>query len=98
MPELTGTNREKLLSVIQDNNLNKIVNELYRPGAKIGDGGTAAVLIDEFYSGSSKHLQKSNDRLKELNNLVSEGKLGLNDVDIAEALITDLENATKLFK
>lgn len=37
MPELTGANREKLLSVIQDEELNKIANELYRPKAEIGD-------------------------------------------------------------
>lgn len=97
MSELTGTNREKLLSYVQDDGLHSIINELYRPGAIAGDGGTATKLMQEFYEGSSKHLQKANERLKQLNNLVQTGNLGLNDLDIAEALITDLENAIKLF-
>lgn len=97
MPELTGTNREKLLSVVQDGDLSKIVSELYRPGATIGDGGTATALINEFYSGTATHLKKANERLKGLNKIVLKGNLGLNDLDIAESLITDLENAIKLF-
>lgn len=98
MPELSGTNREKLLSVIQDDDLSKIANELYRSTATVGDGGTAAKLMEEFYEGSSKHLQKSTERLKNLNDLIESGKLGLNDLDIAEALRDDLEEAIKLFE
>ena len=98
MPKLSGTNREKLLSVIQDDDLSKIANELYRPAATVGDGGTAAKLTQEFYGGSSKHLQKSTERLKNLNDLIESGNLGLNDLDIAEALRDDLENAINLFK
>lgn len=98
MPEFTGTTREKLLAAIQDNELSKIANELYRPTATIGDGGTAAKLTQEFYEGSSQHLQKALERLKNLNDLIGSGKLGLNDLDIAEALRNDLEAAIKLFE
>ena len=38
-PELTGTNREKLLSMVQDTKLAASINEVYRPGASVGDGG-----------------------------------------------------------
>ena len=31
-PELTGTNREKLLSMVQDTKLAAYINEVYRPG------------------------------------------------------------------
>ena len=97
-PELTGTNREKLLSLVQDNNLAKFINEVYRPGATIGDGGTADALISEFYEGNSTHLLKAQERLKGINKIINSGKLGLNDLDIAEALRDDLEYAIRLFK
>lgn len=57
-PELTGTNREKLLSMVQDTKLAAYINEVYRPGASVGDGGTADKLIMEFYEGSSVICQK----------------------------------------
>jgi len=98
MPELTGSNRDKLLSAVQNLDLRKIVNELYRPGARVGDGGTASKLVQEFYEGSSTHLIKAQERLNQLNNLTKSGKLGLNDLDILEALKTDLNNAINLFK
>jgi len=46
-PELSGTTRDKLLTTVQNSELRKIVNELYRPGATVGDGGTAAMLVEE---------------------------------------------------
>ncbi|MGN9135954.1 hypothetical protein ACTNDG_11060 [Clostridium sp. HCP1S3_B4] len=98
MPELTGTTREKLLSAIQNQKLSKIANELYRKGAIIGDGGTAAVLVDEFSKGSTKHLKKACERVKQLKKIINSNELGLNDLDIAEALVTDLEEAINLFE
>ena len=97
-PELIGTNREKLLSMVQDTKLAAYINELYRPGASVGDGGTADKLIMEFYEGSSRHLPKAKERLVGINRIIDSGKLGLNDLDIAEALRDDLEYAIDLFK
>ena len=96
-PELTGSTRDKLLATVQDPELSKIVNELYRPGATVGDGGTAAILVEEFSKGSSTHLLKATERLKQLKKLASSGKLGLNDLDVVEALIDDLESAISLY-
>ena len=96
-PELTGSTREKLLATVQDPELSKIVNELYRPGATVGDGGTAAILVEEFSKGASTHLLKATERLKQLKKLASSGKLGLNDLDVVEALIDDLESAISLY-
>ena len=96
-PELTGSTREKLLATVQDSELSKIVNELYRPGANVGDGGTADILVKEFSKGSSTHLLKATERLIQLKKLASSGKLGLNDLDVVEALIDDLESAIGLF-
>lgn len=96
-PELSGSSRDKLLTTVQNSELRKIVNELYRPGASVGDGGTAAILVEEFNNGSSTHLIKAIERLKQLRNLASLGKLGFNDLDVVEALIDDLEYAISLF-
>lgn len=96
-PELTGTVREKLLATVQDEGLAKIVSELYRHGATVGDGGTAAKLIQEFYEGTSQHLIKATERLKQLKKLLTSGNLGFNDLEVAEALIEDLEMAISLF-
>ncbi|WP_244878761.1 polymorphic toxin-type HINT domain-containing protein, partial [Saccharibacillus kuerlensis] len=98
MPEFSGSTREQLLSAVQDAEFKKIVNELYRPGATFGDGGTASILVEEFYKGSSTHLQKAQDRVRQLNVVAKSGKLGLNDLDILDALRNDLENAIRLFK
>lgn len=35
-----------------------------RPGVRLGDSGIAPTLAQEFYEGSSKHLQKAKDRLR----------------------------------
>lgn len=98
MPELTGTNREKLLSTVQNSKLYNLVDQLYRPGAHVGDGGTADKLLSEFYQGTSEHLIKAKGRINEVNRLIDSGTLGINDLDIAEALRDDLENAIGLFK
>ena len=97
-PELTGNTRDKLLSTVQSLDLYNIINELYRPGATVGDGGTASILIQEFNNGASKHLIKAKERVKQLKNLSTSGKLGLNDLDVVDALINDLEDAINLFK
>ena len=97
-PELNGTTREKLLNSIQNNKLYKIVEQLYRPNATIGDGGTASVLVNEFNNGQGKHLQKAIERLAQLKELYKVEKLNLSDMDIIEALIQDLEYAINLFR
>ena len=96
-PELTGSTRDKLLATVQDQELSKIVDELYRPGATVGDGGTAAILVEEYSKGSSKHLLKATERLTQLEKLAGSGKLGLNDLDVVEALMDDLESAINLY-
>ena len=97
LSELTGSNSEKLQATVQNSQLRSIANELYRNGATVGEGGTADILIKEFYEGSSKHLIKAKGRLNELNKLANSRNLGLNDLDILDALRSDLENAIKLF-
>ena len=95
--ELTGSTREKLLQQARDAGLRKEINELYRDKAVIGDGGTADALRDEFEKGTSKHLQKAQERLNRINDIISNNKLSLEDLDLAEALRDDLESAINLF-
>ena len=71
---------------------------MYRDKAVIGDGGTADALRDEFEKGTSKHLQKAQERLNRINDIISNNKLSLEDLDLAEALRDDLESAINLFK
>ena len=71
---------------------------MYRPGASVGDGGTADKLIMEFYEGKFPSFAKKLKRLVSINRIIDSGKLGLNDLDIAEALRDDLEYAIDLFK
>lgn len=58
-------------------------------------------LREEFESGcnkqNAKHYKKAEERLKGLNKLIESGKLGLNDLDVAEALRDDLEETIALF-
>lgn len=95
--ELTGNNRERLLAIVVNSKLANAVNQLYRPNAYTGDGGTADMLICAFFEGHSGHLQKANDMLNHLHDIVLTEKLNLNEYDVIEALIWDLENAIELF-
>lgn len=96
--ELTGTTREKLLTTTTNTELQGIINQLYREGATVGDGGTAAILVHEFNNGTSTHLIKATERLIQLNRLISSGTLDLNDLEIAMALRDDLQYAIGLFE
>lgn len=87
------------MSAIKDGKFKNIANELYRPDASVGDGGTAAKLIQEINdSVELKHLQKAQNRLTELNALAKTGNLSLSDWDILKALRSDLDYALSLVK
>lgn len=86
-----------LLSITSNNNLKNTIKELYRPGAKIGDGGTAAAIKKQLkYSlliGGKDHTIKGKERIKNLENLLKSGKLNKTDTQIAKKLKKDLEKA-----
>jgi cyanophycinase-like exopeptidase len=64
MPELTGSNRNKLLSTVQNTDLRKIVDQLYRPGATVGDGGTASNTSARVLRGLFNTFNKSTRKTK----------------------------------
>jgi len=89
-----------LLNTAQNPQLRNIINELYRPGARVGDGGTAAILANEFARGvTTGHLQKANQKIVELQRLYQNygGTMSFNDIEIAMQLLNDLRVAVSLF-
>ncbi len=90
------TIRDRLLNTIQNQKLWNCVNELYRAGAKIGDGGTAAALRKELAQGlgtKAPHWLKAIERIKNLQNIINKQNLNKNDLAIAKKLIEDLQKA-----
>ncbi len=68
--KLVNNNRESLLNSVKTQKAKNIISELYRPGAFVGDGGTADKLIDEAINGvkpgERSHYQKAKDRVREI--------------------------------
>ena len=64
-----------LLSQAQEDVTKKIIKELYRPGAEIGDGGTADALRYEKQTGKSvggkSHIKKAEERAKQIKKILS---------------------------
>lgn len=90
---------DKLHNQAQDSELKSVIDELYRTNAYIGDGGTADILRYEFDSGSSlKHLQKAQDRTKQLNKMLNNPTLSESDRKLIYGLLDDLYNAIKYVK
>lgn len=67
------------MSTVQDSTLASFVDQVYRPGATVGDSGTADKLIFESYENNSRHLPKAKERLIGINRIINSRKLGLND-------------------
>ncbi len=91
--------RDQLLNVAQNTKLRSAINQIYRPGAKIGDGGLADAIRYEQQTGNllspNGHLQKGLERIKNLQNIINKENLSPEDLKIAIDLLSDLQNATK---
>jgi len=86
--------REQLLKLVTNPKLKNTVNDLYRPGAVIGDGGTADSIrhylkTGELVSGST-HIQKGEERVRNLKNILETQDLNTTDRKIAYELLQDL--------
>jgi len=101
----TYNRRIEFLNKANDPKLKNIIDQLYRPTASTGDGGTAAKLVEEVRTGTKvtrrsgnqeyPHLQKAIDKTKELRELVNRGGLSSSDESLARYLLNDLYNAIK---
>jgi hypothetical protein len=73
------------------------LSNLYRAGAKIGDGGTADAIRHELQTGKllspSGHLTKGKKMVSALSRLIDKDNLNANDIEIARNILTDLNNA-----
>ncbi len=86
-----------LLRIVKSDNLKNTIKELYKPGAKVGDGSTAAAIKKQLKTGvlvgGKDHLVKGRERINNLTNLINCGRLNKMDLKIAKKLRKNLERA-----
>ena len=89
--------RRYLLDSAKSPELRKVIEELYKPRARIGDGGTADVLRYEIRTGDlrspSGHWKKALERRTQLLKLMERGNLDNHDRALADRLVMDLDDA-----
>ncbi|CAD7289842.1 hypothetical protein LMG7974_01927 [Campylobacter majalis] len=83
---------------VKDVKLQKIINTMYREGAKIGSGSTADAVRYELKTGqkvgNKLHIQKAIDNINALNKwLKNNPRANKSDIDTAQKYIKDLTNA-----
>ena len=87
----------KLLNKVSNTKLKNTIKEIYRPGAKIGDGGLADAIRREIKTGQlvggKSHIQKGAERLKNLERISQRENLTKQERKIVEDLIRDLKRA-----
>lgn len=87
----------ELLSSVSNQKLKSAIKELYRPGAKIGDGGVADAIRYEIKTGNlvggKSHIQKGRERLRSLERILEKENLTIQEEDMVKELIEDLVQA-----
>ena len=88
--------RDYYLNQVENKSMKNLIDQIYRPKATIGDGGTADALRFEFDNDLKlSHLQKATDRIKEIQNILKTQNLTEKEVKIAYELLNDLYDAVK---
>ena len=86
-----GTN---LLKEVSNPKLSNTIKEIYRPGAKVGDGGLSDAIRYEIrtgnYIGGKSHIQKVTERFKNLERILERETLTKREREIVEELINEL--------
>ena len=91
--------RNHFLKKARNPTLKKAVSELYRPGAFIGDGGTASVIKFERATGlrlgrnGGTHEQKGRDMIRFIERKILTQPLSKSDRKLAESLLKKLTKA-----
>lgn len=92
-----STKGTRLLNRATNQKLKNTISEMYRPGAKVGDGGLADAIRHEIKTGKlvggKSHIKKGSERLKNLENILKKQKLDSADKKIVTELIDDLKKA-----
>ena len=95
--KLITTAREQLLNNTSNTKLRNIINDLYRPNAKVGSGSTADAIRFELSSGENvggkSHMQKGIEYRNALRKLLNSGTLNEKDYAITKQILTDLQSA-----
>lgn len=91
--------REVLLENVSNQKLKNAIDQIYRSGASVGDGGLADAIKHELATGQlvggKSHIQKGIERAKNLENILVKENLSQADRGIAEKLLSDLKDALK---
>lgn len=73
--------------------------QIYRPNSQIGDGGLADAVRYELKTGKlvggKSHIQKANERIKNLENIIRKENLNEKDLKIAKDILNDINMALK---
>ena len=91
--------RDSMLKKVKNKSLKNVVSQLYRPGAFIGDGGTASVVLFERRTGlglgknGGTHEKKAMDMINHIKNKVLTQKLSNSDRKTAKTLLKKLERS-----
>lgn len=98
---LVKNNRDRMIDLVKTEKAKKIISELYRQGAIIGDGGTADMLEYEAKNGvqpgKKAHYQKALDRVREINKVLIK-KQAPGDEDVLKKEKAKLERAIELWE
>ncbi|MDR1387596.1 MAG: DNRLRE domain-containing protein [Propionibacteriaceae bacterium] len=88
---------QELMAQAEDTRLRDFIGELYRPGADVGDGGTAAAIIQELATGGlvgeRSHIQKGQDAIRYFASRLGNGTWSPGDQQIALNLMQSLQDA-----
>lgn len=89
---------QELMSKAKTPEVKNLIAQLYRPGATIGDGGTADALRHEkatgIYVGNKSHEIKARQRARQIERLLELNK-NHPDKNILQRLYNDLKDALK---
>lgn len=93
------TKRDKLLKKAKNPKLRNAIDQLYKPGSFIGDGGTASALKFEKRTGlnighrGNSHFQKAEEMERHLSKKILKENLSPSDRKITEKLIRSLKKS-----
>ncbi len=95
--ETNWTGGQYIARGARDPDLRNAIKQLYRPGAKVGDGGTADILVKEAEAGCRQgactHFEKAVGYRRNLQSILSKTSLTGDDRKIAGELIGKLNKA-----
>ncbi|MBQ5542750.1 MAG: hypothetical protein IIU06_06755 [Erysipelotrichales bacterium] len=86
-----------LYTIASNKGLKNAIIALYRPGAHVGNGSTAAAIKRELITGElvggRSHLIKGKERMRQLEKMLTKDELSITDKIIAKKIINDLQKA-----